>query len=71
MTMLPVTGKRILLRDMILDDLPAWEQWTMPGNAWHELDGPYYPKPSPDDVKKMVTGAQARIETGEWPEPRR
>lgn len=66
----PITGKRIHLRDMALDDLPAWERWTMPGNAWHELDGPYYPKPSADDVQKMVAGAREKIRAGERPEPR-
>lgn len=70
MIALPITGHRVRLRDMTLDDLPTWEHWMMPGNAWHELDGPYYPKPSPDDVKTMVAGAHKEIEVGGWPDPR-
>ncbi len=70
MTTVPITGTRIVLRDMTLADLPVWEHWMMPENAWHELDGPYYPKPSPDDVKKMVAGARTTTEAGERPDPR-
>lgn len=66
----PVVGRRVCLRDMRLDDLPAWERWMMPGNAWHRLDGPYYPKPTPDAVREMAGKARERIEAGHWPDPR-
>jgi hypothetical protein len=58
---------------MTLDDLPSWEHWMMPGNRWHELDAPYYPKPSPEDVSRMSAGARREVaagEAGEWPDPR-
>ena len=71
MSDLPIIGRRTRLRDMTLEDLPRWEHWMMPGHRWHELDGPYYPKPSIDDVVNMVASAREKIEAADWPEPRR
>lgn len=70
MTTLPIDGHRVRLRDMTFADLPVWERWMLPGNAWQELDGPYYPKPSVNDVKTMIAKARSRIEAGGWPDPR-
>ncbi len=66
----PITGRRIRLRDMILDDVPMWGRWMLPEQRWHELDGPYYPKPSAEDVATMVASVRDRIEAGNWPTPR-
>lgn len=66
-----ISGNRVRLRDMTHGDLPAWAAWMMPDNAWHRLDGPYYPKPTASEVKAMVAAANANINAGDWPVPRR
>lgn len=66
----PIAGRRVCLRDMTLDDLPAWERWMLPGNAWQRLDGPYYPKPSVEDVTRLAAAARERIAASTLPDPR-
>ena len=39
--MLELTGKRLILRDMKLADLPALEHWFQPGREWQKTDGPW------------------------------
>lgn len=63
-------GNTILLRDFRLDDLPAFAHWQHPGHTWQRFDGPYYAKPSSDDVALMTDQLRSAIETGAWPEPR-
>jgi putative hydrolase of HD superfamily len=41
-----------------------------PGQRWKELDAPYYPLPSTDDLAQMVERRRIAIETGDLPTPR-
>ncbi len=57
MSDIPIHANRIVLRDMIQEDLPVWEQWLMPGHRWQDLDAPYLPKPSAADAPLRGTAA--------------
>lgn len=67
-----IDGKNIRLRHVSLDDLPAYRRWQQPGHAWQALDGPYYPKPTSEQVEKTIEMIQKRIAAGNLPpEPTR
>lgn len=63
-------GRRIVLRDAVLNDLEPLAFWLQPGQRWHELDGPYYPKPTSADIERMIQGRRSRIIEGRYPIPR-
>lgn len=63
-------GKRAVLRDWRLTDLEAWGEWLKPEHRWHELNRPYYPKPSADYVIKRKEQLKEQVATGKWPHPR-
>lgn len=65
-----LAGKRAVLRDWRLTDLDAWGEWMRPEHRWHELDGPYYPRPSTDYVVQRKLDLKAKIAAGRWPKPR-
>jgi len=65
-----IAGKQINLRDLTLDDLPAWAYWQGAEHAWYKTDGPYYPPPTFEAVEKSVETLYERIQAGNWPEPR-
>lgn len=59
-----------MLRDATLDDLAPLKHWLGPGHRWHELDGPYYAKPAPDDIERMIEGRRVQILEQDFPTPR-
>ncbi len=65
-----LNGLTIQLRDMQLDDLSAYRHWQQPGRAWQALDGPYYQRPSPEEIDKQIERVRERILAANWPEPR-
>lgn len=65
-----ITGPRIVLRDWQEDDVNAYMRWQAPGERWHELDDPYYPKPSTDDMPRMEAVLREDIVKDHWPAPR-
>lgn len=65
-----LTGERVTLRDFVEADIPVFSHWQLPGHRWHELDGPYYPKPDANEVAVMADRIQHALEAGSWPEPR-
>lgn len=65
-----MTGERVHLRDWILADLEPFAQWQQPGHQWQELDGPYYPGPTADEIPAMVERIKARIDSGNFSTPR-
>ncbi len=65
-----IQGLHIVLRDAVLDDLAPLAFWLQPGQRWHELDGPYYAKPTSGDVERMIEGRRSRIIEGLFPTPR-
>ena len=67
---LPIECAAVALRDWQLSDLDAYAHWLHPNHDWHKLDGPYYPKPTPDAIQRSVTSKRAEIERNLWPTPR-
>ncbi len=55
-------GKRLVLRDMALEDVEAWGHWMGPGHRWRELDGPYYQsEPTAAGVREAIAKQRARL----------
>ncbi|MEM7537249.1 MAG: GNAT family protein, partial [Chloroflexota bacterium] len=48
----------------------TYRHWQQPGHDWQALDGPYYPKPTPEEVEKTLEAIVARIKAENWPEIR-
>lgn len=63
-------GSRLTLRDIQLHDLDAYAHWMHPSQQWHQLDGPYYPKMSADDIPQMIDKIRQKIENAAHPTPR-
>lgn len=63
-------GKRITLRDWVLADLPVYAEWMNPSHRWHELDGPYYPRPTAEATAQINAKRQAYIEQNSFSSPR-
>lgn len=57
----------IKLRDMILEDLPIYEMYRMPGHKWHEYDGPYYADMSEQELKEYIAEIKTTLENNERP----
>lgn len=56
------TGKRVVLRDMALEDVESWGHWMGPGHRWRALDGPYYrEEPTTQWVQEAMAGHRARL----------
>jgi len=64
-------GKQITLRDWILADLPVYAEWMNPSHRWHELDGPYYPRPTAEETAQINAKRREQIETNSFLAPRR
>ncbi|MDX1992060.1 MAG: GNAT family protein [bacterium] len=64
-------GERVVLRDFLLDDLPILAGWMQPHHRWHTLDGPYYADPTLEEIAAQQVRIRQRIESGDWPTPRR
>ncbi len=65
-----IQGKQVILRDGISEDLASVRKWDQPGQEWQRLDGPYYSRGTPEEIERNLERVAARIEQGEWPEPR-
>lgn len=63
-------GKQITLRDWVLADLPVYAEWMNPSHRWHELDGPYYPRPTAEETQKINAKRREVIETNRFLSPR-
>ncbi len=63
-------GQRTNLRDFELPDLDALAHWLAPGQRWQELDGPYYPRSTPEEVETLINRLRSRIAAAEWQTPR-
>ena len=62
-----IAGRKVRLRNVCLDDLETYRRWQEPGHAWQALDGPYYPKPTIEQVDKTIDLIKKRIAEGNWP----
>ncbi len=65
-----LTGQQIRLRDWQEADLDTYAYWLQPGHQWKELDGPYYPSPTPAQITVNIAALRAEIERSAWPDPR-
>lgn len=70
MTTIPIEGIHLRLRDWRLDDLEPYAQWFRPGHQWKELDAPYYPLPTEDELDEMLEQKQTMIEKQDFSEIR-
>jgi len=52
--MTKIIGKRLTLRDMALSDLEALRCWMQRHHKWHKTDGPYYAKPTSDQIDQSI-----------------
>ena len=65
-----LTGKKIILRDPQLSDLEAFGYWMQPGHEWQKTDGPYYTRPSKEQVAEIVVKWEQAINAQNWPDLR-
>ncbi len=65
-----IEGFNIRLRDIHNDDLEGYRYWQQPGHPWQVLDGPYYPRATPEEIETTMKAIEARIRSGNWPEIR-
>ncbi len=61
----------VTLRDWRLEDLDVYAHWMAPGHRWQDFDGPYFPKPTPEELAQELERRRVAILAGDWPEPRR
>ncbi len=70
--MQPIHGKIVTLRGWRQSDLPVFAEWMQPNNEWHQWDGPYYPRPTSDEINTWVDTIRRRVQAQEdqtAPEP--
>ena len=65
-----IEGTKIRLRDISEHDFATYRYWQQPGHAWQDLDGPYYPKSTQEEIEKLIEAFKERIATEDWPEIR-
>jgi hypothetical protein len=67
---LRIQGRLVTLRDWTLADLSPYAAWHTPGQEWQQLNGPYYPEPTPEEVATKLQRLRDRIEESRWASPR-
>lgn len=70
MLMLTIPGLQIILRDWRVDDLETHAYWLMPGHRWQELDAPYFPGPTEDEIPDIIARHRMHIEEKHVSNPR-
>lgn len=65
-----IEGMRLVLRDIAPDDLDVLAYWLRPEQRWHELDGPLYDQPRPDEIARILDDRRALIASTDRPQPR-
>jgi putative hydrolase of HD superfamily len=68
--MIKLIGKKIILRDFKLSDLESFGYWMQPGHEWQKTDGPYYPRPSKQEVTEMLGKSEQAIKAQNLPDLR-
>lgn len=67
---LPIDGKRLVLRDLLLTDLETTAHWLHPSHEWHRFNGPYYPPTPANEIPAMMEKWAKRITEAAYPIPR-
>lgn len=62
---LPCEGVAIRLRAFERQDLESYRHWMQPHHEWHLWDGPYYPRPTAEEIDRAIEALTARIEAQE------
>ena len=65
-----IDRKKIILRGPQVSDLKTFSYWMQPGHEWQKWDGPYYPRPSKEDVAEMMGKWEQAINAQNWPDLR-
>lgn len=68
--MIELLGKTTKLRDWRLEDLDLYADWLQPHHRWHQLDGPYYARPTPEGIIDIIKNLRQRLSKGDFPTPR-
>lgn len=68
--MLTLEGRLIRLRDIRLADMPRWERFGEPGNAWLKFDAPWEEKPTAEAIAATRAKLTDVIERQAFQEPR-
>ncbi|MEO1438169.1 MAG: GNAT family protein [Bacteroidota bacterium] len=55
--------QQILLRYLTLDDLEGYQKWKAPHHTYHQLNGPYYSKPSLDEIQQLIDRLRVILQT--------
>ena len=65
-----IEGRKIVLRDWVMDDLPVYEGWLSNDFEWKQFNGPYYVMDE-SKVPERIGRLRKAIEAAEWSNPRR
>lgn len=60
--MIRIEGTRLRLRDLKHNDLAAYEYWLRPEHEWQRLDGPYYSRPTPEQIPEIIDRLRKAID---------
>ena len=63
-------GKKLILRDWQENDLPIYQHWLHPQHRWYQFDGPYYGKPSAENVPNIVAKLKKSLPDDRQKNPR-
>lgn len=64
-------GKKIILRDWELHDLPHFKYWHTGHHRYMDFNGPYYPTLTPTEVAETISDYQQKIASKTWESPRK
>lgn len=64
-----IEGKKIRLRDWLIEDVEPYRNWQKPGMPWQSLDGPYY-RSQRDESDLLANEILKQIESANFPKPR-
>ncbi len=65
-----MNGIKINIRPWQIKDIDPYVYWQQPNHKWQQLDGPYYPKSTPEQVERLAVKIKHKIENNE-PIPQR
>ncbi|MCC6616038.1 MAG: GNAT family N-acetyltransferase [Anaerolineae bacterium] len=52
--MIHIEGTRLRLRDLKPEDLAVYEYWLHPDHEWQRMDGPYYERPTVEQIPEII-----------------
>lgn len=59
---LPCEGAAIRLRAFERQDLDVYRNWMQPHQEWHQWDGPYYPRPTSEQIDAAINRISAELD---------